>query len=79
MNWALSGFEPGKYSVSCQHDGWAGFPQEEWWEFTITVDTSGAASRSGPCFINFDRLTGEGVRVIVKRNGEEMAASYWIR
>lgn len=77
----LSEFDPGRYSVACNHDGWANFGPETWWVFDITVDAGGQASRNGPCFINFDRLSfnGRGVQVVVSRGGTEIARSNWLR
>ena len=73
--------DPGRYSVACNHDGWANFGPETWWVFDITVDAGGQASRNGPCFINFDRLSfnGRGVQVVVSRGGTEIARSNWLR
>ena len=76
----LSGFAPGTYTVSCAHDGWGGVgPETAFWSFTITVDTSGSASRSGPCFLNFARLTANGAYVTVSRPGTETVRSNWLK
>ena len=74
------GFAPGTYTVSCAHDGWGGVgPETAFWSFTITVDTSGSASRSGPCFLNFARLTANGAYVTVSRPGTETVRSNWLK
>lgn len=79
VNVEMRDFEPGQYSVHCTHDGWLNFGPETWWTFEITVDASGNASRNGPCFINFAKLSGDrGVRLIVSRGGTEIARSNWL-
>ena len=79
VNVAMRDFEPGQYSVHCTHDGWLNFGPETWWTFEITVDASGDASRNGPCFINFAKLSGDrGVRLVVSRGGTEIARSNWV-
>ena len=78
LNVELQGFAAGTYTVSCSHDGWGNFGPSTFWTFSITVDSSGSASRSGPCFLNLARLTGNGAYVTVSRNGTEVARSGWL-
>ena len=74
----LRGFAAGTYTVSCSHDGWGDFGPSTFWTFPVTVDSSGSASRSGPCFLNFARLTANGAYVTVSENGVEIARSAWL-
>ena len=78
LNVELRGFAAGAYTVSCSHDGWGDFGPSTFWTFPVTVDSSGSASRGGPCFLNFARLTGNGAYVTVSRNGAEVARSGWL-
>lgn len=75
----LRNFSPGTYRVDCTHDGWANFGYEVWSRFDISVDATRMASRAGPCFLNFTRLYGNGVQLIVYRDGMEIARSNWLR
>ena len=74
----LTGFSPGVYSSSCSHDGWGEIGPSVFWTFTITVDDSGTATSRGPCFLNFARLTGNGVYVTVIGN-DVNATSNWLK
>ena len=74
----LRGFAAGTYTVSCSHDGWENEAPLTWWTFSVTVDAGGSASRSGPCFINFAKLTGNGVYVTVSRTGTATVTSNWL-
>ena len=65
----LRNFAPGTYTVSCSHDGWGDFGPSTFWTFSITVDANGSASSSGPCFLNFARLTRNGAYVTVSKAG----------
>ena len=75
----LRGFAAGTYTVSCSHDGWGDFGPSTFWTFSITVDATGSASRSGPCFINFAQLTANGAYVTVSRTGTTTATSNWLK
>ena len=71
----LRNFAPGTYMVSCSHDGWGDFGPSTFWTFSITVDANGSASSSGPCFLNFARLTGNGAYVTVSKAGTDTVRS----
>ena len=71
----LRNFAPGTYTVSCSHDGWGDFGPSTFWTFSITVDANGSASSSGPCFLNFARLTGNGAYVTVSKAGTDTVRS----
>ena len=75
----LRGFDAGTYTVSCSHDGWGNFGPSTFWTFTITVGESGSASSSGPCFLNFARLTGSGAYVTVSSPGTGAVRSNWLK
>ena len=78
LNIELRGFAAGTYTVSCFHDGWDTEAPLTWSNFSITVDNSGSASRSGPCFINFAKLTANGAYVTVSRTGTATVRSNWL-
>jgi len=78
INIELSGFEAGDYTVSCAHDGWGDVGPSTFWTFSVTVDQSGSASLSGPCFLNFARLTGDGAYVTVSGPGVDAVRSNWL-
>ena len=61
----LRNFEPGRYEVSCEHDGWRSYGSGSWATFSLTVGSDGTARQAGPCFINFADLTGRGAFVRV--------------
>ncbi len=73
----LRNFDPGTFTAACVHDGWQGSESKTWWTFSITVGESGRVAGNTPCFINFDKLTGRGVRLVVSRDGTEIARSEW--
>ena len=74
----LQGFTAGAYTVECRHDGWGDLGPSTFWTFTINVDSSGSATSNGPCFLNFARLTGNGVYVTVGGPGTELITSNWL-
>ena len=73
------GFAPSAYTVACGYDGWAGGSPSTFRTFGLTVDASGSASRSGPCFINFAKLTGNGLYLAVSKDSAEVARSGWLK
>ena len=75
----LEGFAPGIYAVSCAHDGWGDVGPSLFWTFSITVDSSGSAASRGPCFLNFARLTGNGVYISVAGDDREIVTSNWLK
>ena len=75
----LRGFAAGTYTVSCSHDGWESEAPSTFWTFTITVGAGGSVSRSGPCFINFAKLTANGAYVTVSRTGTDTVRSNWLK
>ena len=75
----LRGFAAGTYTVSCSHDGWGTEAPSTFWTFTVTVGESGSASRNGPCFINFAKLTANGAYVTVSRTGTTTVRSNWLK
>ena len=79
INIELRGFAAGTYTVSCSHDGWGDSGPSIFWTFSIIVGTNGAASRSGPCFLDFAQLTGNGAYVTVNRTGTETVRSNWLK
>ena len=75
----LAGFAPGAYTVSCAHDGWGQFGPSVFWTFSVTVDAGGSAVSRGPCFLNFERLIGNGAYVSVTGPDGESVASNWLK
>ena len=75
----LSGFAADTYTIECRHDGWGDFGPSTFWTFTITVDATGTATRNGPCFLNFAKLTANGAYVTVSRTGTTTATSNWLK
>ena len=79
LNVEMSGFAADTYTIECRHDGWGDFGPSTFWTFTITVDATGTATRNGPCFLNFAKLTANGAYVTVSRAGTETARSSWLK
>ena len=79
-------FNPGQYQVTCEHDGWSRFSGGAWGRYVQIIGEDGDSVHSAPCFINFDRLVGQGVRVsvtLLDENGAPVAGatvlSAWTR
>ena len=79
LNVEMSGFAADTYTIECRHDGWGDFGPSTFWTFTITVDATGTATRNGPCFLNFAKLTANGAYVTVSRTGTTIATSDWLK
>ena len=75
----LSNFDPGTYTVVCAHDGWETLPASTWWTFSVTVGSDGTATVTRQCFINFAKLTGNGVSVTVTKPGTASVTSNQIK
>lgn len=67
LRFTMKDFAPGVYDLTCAHDGWGLFDASEFGgPYEVSVGEGGdLVAQDMSCFINFDRLTGQGVRVAV--------------
>ena len=79
LNIQLRGFDPGDHTIACSHDGWDTTPASTWWTFNTTVGTDGTATITRQCFINFAKLTGNGVNVTVTAPGGDPVTSNYLK